>query len=736
MKKLITLAFLAVAAAASADTMDAFINSLMSRMTLTEKLGQMTQLPAGTIQTGAPQESEVGKLAKEGRLGSILNLKGAEEILALQHVAVEQSRLGIPLLVGMDVIHGYETLFPIPLGMASTWDMAAIEEAARIAATEATAGGIAWTFSPMVDIALDARWGRQAEGAGEDVFLGCQVARAMVRGYEKGPHPMLSCVKHFALYGAAESGRDYNTVDMSRLRMYNQYLPPYRAAVEEGAGSVMSSFNIVDGIPATANKWLLTDVLRDEWGFKGMVVSDYSSISEMTRHGLGSVGANAVRALVAGTDMDMAAKAFAQLPDSVMPYIDRACRRILETKYRLGLFENPYRFGDPKRVKKDVYSKKHREAARRITAESFVLLRNEGGLLPLQPKGTIALIGPLVDSRSDVTGTWSFCQDVSKYETLHEGFERRLKGRARLLCAHGSNVLDNLETQREVARGHGLEPIPPVDSESALQEALSVARQADVVIMALGETAWMSGEGAARSDLSLPAPQKKLLHEICAIGKPVVLLNFAGRATELSWEAAHVPAIMNVWYGSEVADALCDVLFGDVSPSGRLTVSMPKATGQEPLYYSILPTGRPMEDDEPRYQVFSTNYVDVTNGALYPFGYGLTYSSFEYGKPVLEGMTLSVPVTNTGGREATEVVQLYIHDRVATISRPRKELKGFERITLKPGESRQVSFTVTPELLGYYDSNLRWTVEAGEFDLMVGPDSRRLQSVTLDFQPQ
>ena len=733
MKNTLIGMMLCLSATMGAQTMDAFIDSLMARMTLEEKLGQMNQLSVGDVQTGTPLRAETSRLIREGKAGALLNIKGAEKILEVQRMAVEESRLGIPLLVGMDVIHGYETIFPIPLGMAATWDLEAIEESARIAATEASAGGVAWTFSPMVDIALDARWGRQAEGAGEDPYLGALVARAMVRGYQQGPHPILACVKHFALYGAAEGGRDYNTVDMSRLRMYNQYFPPYKAAVEEGAGSVMSSFNIVDGVPATANSWLLDEVLRRQWGFKGFVVSDYASISEMKRHGIGPAAQNAERALKAGTDMDMCSELFVRLPDSLMPWIDRACRRVLEAKWRLGLFENPYRYGDPARVKREVYSRKHRDICRRITAESFVLLRNEGGLLPLERKGTLALIGPLADSRSDVAGSWAFCQDTAKYETLREAFERRLKGKVRVVSCQGSNVLDNHRTQREVARGHGLIPVPVVDDEKALEEALALAREADVVVMALGETAWMSGEGAARSDLSLPAPQKRLLQAVCALGKPVVLLNFAGRATELSWESEHVPAIMNVWYGSEAGDALCDVLFGEVSPSGRLTVSMPKRTGQEPLYYSILPTGRPMEDNEPDYHVFSTNYVDVTNGALYPFGYGLTYSTFEYGRPSLEGNTLSVRISNTGGREATEVVQLYIRDREASVSRPKKELKGFQRVTLKAGESRVVKFEITEDLLGYYNNELQWVVDKGEFDLMVGPDSRHLQSVVYRF---
>ena len=733
MKNTLLGMMLCLSTAMGAQRMDAFIDSLMARMTLEEKLGQMNQLSVGDVQTGTPLRAETSRLIREGKAGALLNIKGAEKILEVQRLAVEESRLGIPLLVGMDVIHGYETIFPIPLGMAATWDLEAIEESARIAATEASAGGVAWTFSPMVDIALDARWGRQAEGAGEDPYLGALVARAMVRGYQQGPHPILACVKHFALYGAAEGGRDYNTVDMSRLRMYNQYFPPYKAAVEEGAGSVMSSFNIVDGVPATANSWLLDEVLRRQWGFKGFVVSDYASISEMKRHGIGPAAQNAGRALKAGTDMDMCSELFVRLPDSLMPWIDRACRRVLEAKWRLGLFENPYRYGDPARVKREVYSRKHRDICRRITAESFVLLRNEGGLLPLERKGTLALIGPLADSRSDVAGSWAFCQDTAKYETLREAFERRLKGKVRVVSCQGSNVLDNHRTQREVARGHGLIPVPVVDDEKALEEALALAREADVVVMALGETAWMSGEGAARSDLSLPAPQKRLLQAVCALGKPVVLLNFAGRATELSWESEHVPAIMNVWYGSEAGDALCDVLFGEVSPSGRLTVSMPKRTGQEPLYYSILPTGRPMEDNEPDYHVFSTNYVDVTNGALYPFGYGLTYSTFEYGRPSLEGNTLSVRLSNTGGREATEVVQLYIRDREASVSRPKKELKGFQHVTLKAGESRVVKFEITEDLLGYYNNELQWVVDKGEFDLMVGPDSRHLQSVVYRF---
>ncbi len=741
-------------AQSSDNEMDNFITELMSRMTLEEKLGQLNQQPAGDITTGTPQNTDAGRLAAQGRLGSIFNIMDVQKIHDLQRIAVTQSRLGIPILIGMDVIHGYQTIFPLPIGMSATWDLDAIRESARIAAAEASANGVAWTFSPMVDISLDSRWGRQAEGAGEDPWLGSRVAEAMVQGYQgdvftsdKGTG-IMACVKHFALYGAAEAGLDYNTVDMSHIRMYNQYFPPYRAAVEAGVGSVMSSFNLVDAVPATSNRWLLTDVLRRQWGFRGMVVSDYASIAEMTSHGLGDLKTNSARALLAGTDMDMCANGFIgtlsqSLNDGTvtMADIDQACRRILEAKYRLGLFRDPYRFGDAKLAKKITYCKEHRKTARRITAESFILLKNDsiGGnaVLPLQAKGTIALIGPMIDTRSDITGSWSMAQDASKYTTLREGFERFLKGKATLLCTQGCNLVDNPHTQQTVAKGHDCQPIPFVDSDKALGEALDIARQSDVVICAMGECAWMNGEGTSRSNLELYPPQRRLLEALLQTGKPIVLLNFAGRATVLTWESQHIPAIMNVWYGSECADALCDVLFGEVSPSGRLTVSMPRSTGQEPLYYNHLPTGRPVPDGTADYRVWSPNYLDVVQGPLYPFGYGLTYSQFSYSDIRLSSKTMAtdgsltatVTLTNTGKREATEVVQLYIHDRVASISRPVKELKGFQRLTLKAGESRDVIFTVTPDILKYYNSNLEYVLEPGEFDLMIGPDSRDLQSV-------
>lgn len=727
--------------------MNAFIDNLMSRMTLEEKLGQLNQHPGGQIVTGAPLESPTGKLIAEGKLGSVFNVKGVDEIHAMQKVAVEKSRLGIPLLVAMDVIHGFETMFPVPLGVACTWDMDAIYESARIAAEESAANGVAWTFSPMVDIALDSRWGRQAESAGEDPYLGSKVAEAMVRGYQT---QIMACVKHFALYGGAEAGLDYQTVDMSQQRMFNQYFPPYKAAVDAGVGSVMSSFNIVDGIPATANRWLLNDVLRRQWGFKGLLVTDYASIAEMTIHGLGDLKENSIRALLAGTDMDMCANGFIGTLEQSLKEgkvtqadIDRACRYVLEAKYKLGLFDDPYRFGDKKKAKAITYCKANRDAARRITAESFVLLKNDAvngkAVLPLKKQGTIALIGPLVDTRTDIAGTWSTVQAPEKYKTLREGFQDALKGKATLLCTQGCNLMDNPKTQEMVARGHGNEPIPFVDADAALAEAVTVAKQADVIVCAMGECAWMSGEGTSRSQLELYPPQRRLLEALTALGKPIVLLNFAGRATALQWEDEHLPAIMNVWFGSECADALCDVLFGDVSPSGRLTVSMPRVTGQEPLYYNHLPSGRPVADGQKDYAVFTGNYIDVVQGALYPFGYGLTYSQFSYSAPRLSAtemrsngsVDVRVTVTNTGQREATEVVQLYIHDRAASISRPVKELKDFSRITLKPGESKEVVFKITPDKLSFYNYDLQYVLEPGEFDIMTGPDSRNVQSTTL-----
>jgi beta-glucosidase len=729
-----------------ADQKSDFVSDLLSQMTLREKLGQLNQQVAGEINTGSPQNTECGKAIMDGEIGSVFNVIGVENIKNLQKIAVENSRMKIPLLVGMDVVHGYQTVFPVPLGLSCTWDIDKIEQSAAIAAKESAANGIAWTFSPMVDICLDPRWGRQSEGAGEDPFLGGEIAKAMVRGYQgtdlKSDDKILACVKHFALYGASESGLDYNTVDMSRLRMFNQYFEPYKAAVEAGVATVMSSFNIVDGIPATANKWLLTDVLRRRWGFDGMVVTDYASIAEMETHGLGRLKENSVRALKAGTDMDMVTRGFlGTLEDALKEGlisendINQACRRVLEAKQKLGLFDNPYKYCDGKIPVSVTYCAEHKAFARELTAESFVLLKNENNILPLKKSGTIALIGPLVEARSDMAGTWSVAQDFSKYSTLKEAFERYLSGSATLLTAQGCNLLDNEKTQNTIQKGHGTEPIERVDDEKALKEAVQIAKKSDVIICALGECAWMSGEGTSRSDLEIPAPQKRLLRELLKLGKPLVLLNFAGRATVLTEEAKTVPAVMNVWFGSEVGDALCDVIFGGKSPSGKLTVSMPKSVGQLPLYYNTLISGRPVADDNPDYIIFNSDYQDVSNGALFPFGYGLSYTKFEYSDVTLsktqisenETMTAKVTVKNTGNYDGIEIVQLYIRDIYASICRPCKELKGFKRIFLKKGESQEVAFEITPGLLKFYNSDLEFVLEKGEFEVMIGGNSRELK---------
>lgn len=735
-------------AVAQQKGMKEFVDDLMSKMTLQEKIGQLNLMVAGDITTGQAMNTQVGGAIAAGNMGGIFNIKGAKEIREMQELAVKKSRMGIPLLVGMDVIHGYETIFPIPLALSCSWDMAAVEQSAAIAAKEASADGINWTFSPMVDITLDARWGRYSEGNGEDPYLGSLITKAMVRGYQgdySRTDNIMACVKHFALYGASESGRDYNTVDMSRVRMYNQYLPPYKAGAEAGAGTFMSSFNLVDGVPATANKWLLDDLLRGEWGYDGMVVTDYGSIGEMLSH---SVSANlqeaAAQALKAGTDMDMCSMGFiATLEKSLKEGkvsetdIDKACRRVLEAKYKLGLFKDPYKYCDPKRRKKDIFNDENRRAARDIAAETFVLLKNEGNLLPLKKQGKVALIGPLANTRANLAGTWCVAYTPDKYSTLKEGMERALAGKATLLYAQGSNITRDAELQKAGEFGKTIER---GDDAQMKAEALAVAKEADVIVAALGETADMSGECASRTNLCLPDVQMELLQELNKLGKPIVLLNFSGRPTVMNWENENIPAILNVWFGgSEAADAICDVVFGDKVPSGKLTMSMPQAVGQEPLYYNHQPTGRPVPEGTKEFRKYQSNYLDVRNDPLYPFGYGLSYTTFSYSDLQLSATEMSptgsveasVTVTNSGNVDATEIVQLYIRDLVASVSRPVKELKGFERITLKAGESRKVTFAITPETLKFYNYDLKYVLEPGDFNIMVGPNSRDLKTAKL-----
>lgn len=733
--------------AESADMhMKSFIDNLMSKMTLKEKIGQLNLPVTGDIVTGQAKSSNIADKIRRGEVGGLFNLKGADKIREVQKIAVEQSRLHIPLLFGMDVVHGYETVFPIPLALSCSWDMKGIEHSARIAAIEASADGISWTFSPMVDICRDGRWGRMSEGSGEDACLGSAIARAMVKGYQgenlAASNTIMACVKHFALYGAAEAGRDYNTVDMSRWRMFNDYFPPYKAAADAGAGSFMTSFNVVDGIPATGNKWLLTDVLRKTWGFNGFVVTDYTAISEMIAHGMGNLQQVSALALNAGTDMDMVSDGYiSTLEQSLaegkvsLQAIDQACRRILEAKYKLGLFTDPYRYIDIKRAKKFIYTPQHRADARAIAAETFVLLKNQGGLLPLRKTGKIALIGPLADTKANMPGTWSVAAAFDKYKSLREAMIGAVGNKARILYAKGSNIMNDAQIEANGSMfGREIRDSRPADE--MLCEALSVADKADVIVAAVGETSEMSGESSSRSSLTIPDAQQALLAALKQAGKPIVLLNFSGRATVMNWEDANFDAILNVWFGgSEAGDAICDVLFGDKSPSGKLTVTMPKSVGQIPIYYNHLSTGRPLAKGK-WFTKFQSNYLDIDNEPLYPFGYGLSYTTFKYGDLVLDKTSMTqadsiratITVTNTGNFDGDEIVQLYIRDVVGSVSRPVKELKGFSRISLKKGETKTVNFVIDADKLKFYNSTLDYVCEPGEFKVMVGPNSRDLQS--------
>jgi len=734
--------------------MKTFVDGLMSKMTLDEKIGQLNLPGAGDITTGQAGSSDIGKKIGEGKVGGLFNIKSVAKIRDVQKVAVEQSRLKIPLIFGMDVIHGYQTVFPIPLALSCSWDMQKIEQSARIAAVEASADGICWTFSPMVDIARDPRWGRIAEGNGEDPYLGYQIAKAMVKGYQgddlKKNNTIMACVKHFALYGAAEAGRDYNTTDMSRVRMYNEYFPPYKGAVDGGVGSVMSSFNEVDGIPATANKFLMTDVLRKQWGFKGFVVTDYTAINEMIDHGMGDLQTVSALALNAGIDMDMVGEGFLttlkkslQEKKVTQKQIDDACRRILEAKYKLGLFDDPYRYCDEKRASTEIYTDANRRAAREIAADCFVLLKNSplpGGtgmaVLPLKKSGTIALIGPLADAKENMPGTWSVAADFSKAISVLQGLNETVGNKAKLLYAKGSFLDDDSVFEQRAGMFGKSFKRDGRTKEQLLQEALNIASQSDVIIAALGESAEMTGESSSRSSIEIPQTQKELLAALLKTGKPVVLVLFTGRPLAIKWEDASVPAILNVWFGgSEAGYAISDVLFGDVNPSGKLTTTWPQNVGQVPLYYNHKNTGRPLPEGK-WFQKFRSNYLDVSNDALYPFGYGLSYTNFTYGDLKLSStslkgnqtLTASVTVTNSGSLDGKEVVQLYVRDVVGSMTRPVKELKGFQKISLKAGETKTVTFNITTNDLKFYNSNLKYDWEAGDFVIMVGGNSRDVKS--------
>lgn len=728
--------------------MKAYIDGLMKKMTLEEKIGQLNLPSAGDITTGQAKSSDIAKKIREGKVGGLFNVKTVAKIKEIQRVAVEESRLKIPLLFGMDVIHGYETVFPIPLGLSCTWNLEAIEQSARIAAIEASADGINWTFSPMVDIARDPRWGRIAEGSGEDPYPGAQIAKAMVMGYQGNltdNTQILACVKHFALYGAAEAGRDYNTTDMSRVRMFNEYFPPYKAAVDAGVGSVMASFNEVDGIPATANKFLMTEVLRNLWGFKGFVVTDYTGINEMIDHGMGNLQEVSALALQAGIDMDMVGEGFlTTLASSLkegkvtIQQIDHACRLILEAKYILGLFDNPYKYCNESRAKTDIYTAAHRKIARSIAAESFVLLKNQDDLLPLKKGGTIAVIGPLADNKRNMPGTWSVAANFDNAISVLTGIKEVAGTEANVLYAKGSFLDDDsLFEQRAGMFGKDFSRDGKT-KQQLMDEALAVAARADVIIAAVGESSEMSGESSSRTNIDIPRAQKDLLEALLKTGKPVIMVMFTGRPLTIKWESENIPAILNVWFGgSEAGYAIADVLFGDVVPSGKLTSTFPQNIGQVPIYYAHKNTGRPLPEGK-WFEKFRSNYLDVSNDPLYPFGYGLSYTTFSYSDVKLSSNKMSksgkimasVTVTNTGMLEGKEVVQLYIRDLVGSITRPVKELKGFQKINLKPGESKEVSFTITDEMLKFYNSDLKFVSEPGAFKVFIGGNSRDVKEAS------
>lgn len=733
----------------------AFVDQLIAKMTLDEKIGQLNLPSSGDFTTGQAQSSDIGKKIEQGLVGGLFNIKGVGKIRDVQKVAVEKSRLKIPMIFGMDVIHGYETTFPIPLGLSASWDMDLIQRSAQIAAQEASADGINWTFSPMVDVSREPRWGRVSEGSGEDPYLGSQIAKAMVYGYQGKDlslkNTILACVKHFALYGAPEGGRDYNTVDMSHIRMFNEYFPPYKAAVDAGVGSVMASFNEVDGIPATGNKWLMDDVLRKQWGFNGFIVTDYTGINEMIQHGMGDLQQVSALAMNAGIDMDMVGEGFlTTLKKSISEgkvteqQITTAARRILEAKYDLGLFDDPYRYTDEKRSKAEVFNKANREEARNIAAQSMVLLKNDKQTLPLKASGTVAVIGPLANNNENMTGTWSVASRTKDAVSIMTGLKETVKG-VNFIYAKGSNVFYDAKMEEKATMFGKVSNRDSRSKEALLKEAVETAKKADVVVLAIGETAELSGESSSRANIEIPQAQKDLLAELKKTGKPIVMVLFTGRPLVLNDENKQADAIVNAWFaGSEAGYAIADVLYGKVNPSGKLPMTFPRSVGQVPIYYNAKNTGRPLSDDKSdkcEFEKFRSNYIDECNTPLFPFGYGLSYTSFGYSdvqlnKTQLSGndqLTASITLTNNGKYDGNEVVQLYIRDMVGSVTRPVKELKGFQKVFLKAGESKKVSFTITPEDLKFYNSELKYDWEAGEFDIMIGTNSHDVKHAKINW---
>lgn len=710
------------------------VDSLLSLMTVDEKIGQMVQYSAerDTLRVGRLTVAQQ-ELIREGAVGSILNLVGASVVHEAQRIAVEESRLGIPIIFGLDVIHGFRTIFPIPLASASTFDPDLVEKAERAAAREATAAGIHWTFAPMVDIARDPRWGRIAEGAGEDTYLGSAMAAARVRGFQdrdlSRPDALLACPKHFAAYGGAEGGRDYNTVDISERTLREVYLPPFHAAIDAGAGSIMCSFNEIAGVPSSSNKRLLTTILRGEWGFPGFVVSDWNSIGELLNHGIAATRSEAgAVALAAGVDMDMEANVYHQeLREAVKrgevttDQLDRAVRRILRMKFALGLFADPYRGCDPANESAAVLAPEHRALARDVARRSIVLLKNEKGVLPLRrDAGTVAVVGPLADDAVDLLGPWSAEGRAEDVVTALRGLRSAATGEVNVEYARGCGIRDS--------------------STSGFGEALALARRSDVVVAVVGESRSMSGEAASRSSLDLPGRQEELVEALVGTGKPVVVVLMNGRPLTIPWIADRAGAVVEAWFlGSEAGSALADVLFGEYNPSGRLPVTFPRSVGQIPIYYNHKNTGRPPSESDR----WTSKYIDLPSTPLYPFGFGLSYTTFAHSglaldRPVMhrnDTLTVLATVKNTGRRRGMETVQLYLHNSGANVTRPVEQLRGFRKVELNPGETGIVEFRLTEEELKFYDLDMHWTVKAGAFQVMVGPNCAETQSATFEYRP-
>ena len=757
MKRFLSLSTLVLLVCCSApkSDMDRFIDDLMSRMTLDQKIGQLNlhSAPGFISAERVTEDDENTRMLRDGLMGGIYGSGNFNVLRRSQEIALE-SGAGIPLIFGMDVIHGHETVFPIPLAMSTSWNMEKIEKAARIAASEASASGINWVFSPMVDICRDARWGRIAEGAGEDPYLGGEVAKAYVYGYQGHDRvfdtdEVMACVKHYALYGAAEGGRDYNSVFLSRQEAMNGYMIPYREAAKAGAGSYMSSFNEFEGIPATMNRWLMDDVLRGMWRFDGFIVSDATAVAEEVAHGIGDLQEVSARSLQAGLDMDMNSDGFVGTLKKSLDEgrisendINRACRRILEAKYKLGLFEDPFRYLDEGRCAARVFTPENRAFAREFAWECQVLLKNDG-VLPLKPGTCVAVVGPLADNTSAMMGTWAMSSRRDETVTVRKGLEER----TRTLYSEGSWIFKDKELEGNVRYGlmkmfmpgfqaAGVHEVPQA---AMIADAVAKARLSDVVVACVGELSEMNGEGSSRSDITITDAQRELLRALKATGKPIVLVLFTGRPLVLVDEDREMNAILDVMaLGTEGGRAIADVLFGDVNPSGKLTNSYPRSVGQLPLYYNHKNTGRPHGEYE-TYRKFVSCYIDEVNGPLYPFGYGLSYTAYSYSAPHLSAsempldgsVDVTVTVSNTGLRDGDETVQLYIHDLYSTSTRPVKELRAFKKVHIPAGQSADVTFTLTAEDLKYYDHRLEYVCEPGDFEIMVGPNSRDVQTVLL-----